>query len=167
MKNFSLICLVVMLFSISVGMANAAAYDVSTTNAYRITGESTIYQVKFEWGFSGRDVLIPVFATRGLGVADAKDTLGFELLTENGLRTDKGLSAAIVLTDAPIENGYYRLKSGETKTFTVLGVYQHERNTGKYAFVVSALPFVIEKGDSKVNTTLNTRELSEFVTEAI
>ena len=156
-----------MLFSSSIEMASAAAYDVSTTSAYSINGESTLYKVTFEWGFSGRDVLIPVLATRGLGATEATSTLGFELLTETGLRTKDGLSTAIVLTDAPIENGYYRLKSGETKTFTVLGVYQHERSTGKYAFAVSALPFVIERGEDKSTTALNQRELSGFVTKAI
>lgn len=158
----------IVLFTSSVTSASAAAYEASAGNGYRITEESALYQVTFEWGFTGRDVLIPVFATRGLGATEATSTLGYEFITENGLRTKDGLGAALVLADAPIENGYYRLKSGEIKTFTVLGIFTHEPSiTSKYAFAVSGLPFIIEKGGSQSHTALNARELTGFVTNPI
>lgn len=166
MKKIYPLLIALVLFSGSHSFAEATTYKVSDTAAYRLNGESVLYTMTFDWSFSGRDVLVPMFTTRGLAANEATSTLGFELLNASGLRTNNGVAAAIVLADAPVANGYYRFTPGHKASFTILGVYQHERNTGEYAFKISGFPFIIEKGSANITTALNEYELEDFITAA-
>ncbi len=145
----------------------AEAYVSGAKSAEKLNDTYRLYSVDFSWSFAENDLLIPVLATRGLPSTTDKASLGFNLLSENGLRVKTGTSTAFVVANLPIEKGYYRLKAGEVGKFKLLTLHESASSTQPLKLQVSALPFKFNKNNKETKTYLHTSELKGYVTTAI
>lgn len=168
MKNiftFSVFALAAILF---LNPHTTEAYLSTAQNAARVTPEYSIFTITYDFQFLNRDTYLPVIAKRGIENGNTDMVLGYDIVTESGLRVQHGTTTAIVLGNVPFKNGEYYLPAKYPGKFTLLVVYEHEKNRGNIAAQVTSLPFIFKsKGNVLETTFLHEHELEGYKTPTL
>lgn len=167
MKNiftFSLFALTAFLFF---NPGTSEAYLSTAQSAVRLTPEYSLFTVTYRFGFLNRDTYLPVLAVRGLENGDSKPVVGYEIVTNEGLRVQHGTTTAIVLGNTQIKGNQYFLPAKKNGDFTLLVLYKHDANRSNIAAQVTSLPFVFETNGAKTGTFLHESELKDYKTPAL
>ncbi len=143
------------------------AYLSTTQSAVRLTPEYSLFTITYRFGFLNRDTYLPVIAVRGLENGDTRPVVGYEIVTNDGLRVQHGTTTAIVLGNTQIKGNQYFLPAKKNGEFTLLVIYQHEPNRSNIAAQVTSLPFIFETNNGKVGTFLHPHELKGYKTPTL
>lgn len=102
------------------------ATPITHAGAVQLSDSSVLFTIDFSVEDGAFDVLVPVRAEQGVAYNDRVDTLGY--LIQSAEQTDNTVTslAAIVLSNAPIEDGKYTVSAGMPTNFTLLIVAQFE-----------------------------------------
>jgi len=157
----SLTILMGMLLALPSERANA--YFTTAQTAISATEQTALYTITYRFGLKNDDLYMPIIATRGLSHGSNQYALGYEILEESKAPTTTGISAGIVLSNAKIENGMYKVPKGRSASFTLFVIYSVEKleEETDYALHVQELPFYV--GDNKDARKLNPSELQYYV----
>lgn len=165
MKKILFLCILSFCFLISEN--NVEAYSTTNQSATRLNDEYTLFTITYTSNFLNREAYLPIAAQRGLDNENRDPVVGFELITDGGLRIKDGTTDAIVLSKATIKENKYFTKQNETGTYTLVVLYKNPEKRKDTAVQITSLPFIFEKNHERTTTKLNTHELVNYRTEAI
>ncbi len=152
---------------ILVSSNSAEAYSASNQKAVRLSPEFSLFTITYTSKFLNRDAYLPVAAERGLDNENRKPIVGFELITDGGLRIKDGTAYAIVLSSASVKEKMYFTEENEAGSYTLVVLYKHAADRNDTALQITSLPFIFEKDDKRTSTKLNEHELVDYRTEAL
>lgn len=144
-------------------------YYTTDQTVTKVTDQTALYSVTYNFGLANRDVYLPITTQRNLAFADTQDiqSVGYSFISStNGTPTD-GTAVGLILSDAPIVNNMYKIGAGHRANFTLFVVLTLDADDpkAKYALQVDKLPFIVESSDSsQEQRELNNYELSNYVT---
>lgn len=155
----SYICLIIGLCILST--QGAAAYFTTDQNAFTVDNTTAVFTIDFSFGHASHDITIPVSAQPMSLVENKTSTLGYTITATDG-KPAQGRMMGIVLSDAQVSNGFYKIKKGESAAFTLLVLFVPDTKEARtYAASVSQLPFTF---DGKQNLYLHPSELKYYTT---
>ncbi len=145
------------------------AYTSSDQTTTRLTPLTGLYTVTYSFGHGSRDLYLPIGTERDLAYGDSSDRLGYSVTDGAGGTTDAASTAALVFSDATIENGQYLVPAGTRSTFTFVAFVRTpaEAAATDYGIKVNHLPFTMVVDGNSTDQQLNQVELREYQTAAI
>jgi hypothetical protein len=146
---------------------NVEAYGSTKQTAVRLNDEYSLFTITYTSNFLNRNAYLPIAAERGLSNENLNPVVGFELITDSGLRIKDGTTNAIVLSEANIKEDKYFTKQNEPGTYILVVLYKNPERKSDTALQITSLPFVFEKNNKRTTTKLNPHELVNYRTEAI
>ncbi len=149
---------------------SAEAYFTTAQSGVKLSGSAALYTISYAFGLEDHDIYMPVLAVRNLSEENSRNKVGYTIREESETVTTDGTATGIVLSDAPIENGMYRLQKGASHTMTLLVVYTTPADTFEedYALQVDWLPYAVEKdGSERLALQLNPSELQYYITQEV
>lgn len=149
---------------------SSQAYFTTAQSAAAISHQSGVFEIEYAFGLNDADIRMPVLAAWHLSHESSAREVGFDLLKDNDYAARDGQAVGIVLANAPIENGMYRIEKGAAKKMTLMVFYTAPKKTdaATYALEVTRLPFYVEKADGTWDArALNPSELQYYMTPAI
>lgn len=156
--------LTVLAVFVLVPLSNTWAYVTTDQHAFLVTGKSAIYAIEFEFGHGDHEVHIPVLARDTMQTS--RDFISYTLQNDEGEQVSNVQSAGIVLGNAPIEDGVYKVPKGEKRAFTLLVIASAtaEMKTTDMYTQVQYLPFSF---DGEEPLQLNPSELQYYKTPSV
>lgn len=145
------------------------AYVSTKQSAIRLSDDALLFLVTYEFGHDTFAYNMPVIAKRG---SESSGVVGYDILSDGKLRTNIGETAAVVLSDAKLENNMYVVPAGESKEFTLVTFLklpaERSASSTDFALHVSSLPFEIGGKDGVYRSNkLNPSELTEYQTPVV
>ncbi len=139
------------------------AYFTTNQQAFSVNEQNAFYTIDFRFGLTKYDLYMPIMAMRDLAWGSNQKTLGYEILEESKVSTTTGIANGIVLSNAEVVDGMYKVPAGTAITFTLFVVYTVEASDEEtdYALHVQELPFYI--GDKMSSQKLNPSELQYYI----
>ena len=140
--------------------ATSHAYKTTDQTAFTLDERTGIYLVEFKLGHQKHDVYVPITATTG-NMGDT--TLTYTLYDTDNMSID-GATTGMVISDARIDDGMYKVPAGTKKTFTLFTTFTPEKieTDGQYRLEVTSLPFSF---DGTQQLGLNPSELQYYTTD--
>jgi len=168
LKNISKI-IVTIAFLLLVGPADTLGYYTSEQSAQRITNQTALYTIDFYFGFQDEDVYIPVMTQRTEVNDPADKSVGYTFTTSENGDTTTGTSQALVLSDAEIIDGMYRIPAGHRGYFTLVAALTLDENDAKakYGLQVTNLPFIKDRDGVTKEYGLGTAGLFAYQTKEV
>jgi len=162
--------LVLPLVSVAIFMGiteGVEAYRVIDQNALQLNERTVLYTITFGLGFKKYETSVPVLAVRDDGDEMNRGAIAYELFKENGEIIDSGEVHAIVLSNAEIDSGMYRVPHGESARFTLAALVTlpetEVHSEYDLALSVSYLPFDMTVIDGvTIQGKLNDSELQYY-----
>ena len=157
-----LVTAVFLLTPVSVG-----AYETTGQEAKRMSDTTAAYFVTYKFGHESKDIYMPVRALRNQQYGMETTSIGYEILERSEFRSNKGTAMGIVLSNAEIVDGMYKVPKGYAASFTLLVLFEAadgEEET-EYALQVTDLPFYA--GENRDYQRLNPSELQYYATEGV
>jgi len=165
---------------ISLGVAIAAvcaaapavseAYFTTSQSAVQLNAHAAMYLIEYSFGLPDNDIYMPVIAQRDLAWESTQKKAGYSF-TENGSHIHtQGTAAALVVSDAPIVDGMYKIEKGSAKKMTLLAflITDPKAHEDDYALQVTKLPYYVDKGADELDALqLNPSELQYYVTKEV
>jgi glycine/serine hydroxymethyltransferase len=149
---------------------SSEAYFTTAQSATAVSPQTGIFEIEYAFGLNEADILMPVLAKWHLPHESAAKEVGFDLLKNNDYAAKDGQAVGIVLANAPIENGMYRIAKGGAKKMTLMVFYTAPQvnDAASYALQVTRLPFYVENADGTLDArALNTPELQYYISPAL
>ena len=168
MKKISLSVALALAWAVSPAVADA--YFTTSQTAVPLNERAAMFLIEYSFGLPDHDLYMPVIAQRGLEWESTQKKLGYTFAENESHVHEHGTAAALVVSDAPIVNGMYKIEKGTAKTMTLLAFLitnpqQHEED---YALQVTRLPYYVDKGAGELEALqLNPSELQYYVTKEI
>lgn len=149
------------------GPAVAHGYFTTNQEAVVLRGNIALYTISYAFGSEERDFYMPIMAIRDLAHDSGTEHLGFEILEGGEAATTTGTAVGLVLSNADIVDGMYKVPKGYTGRFTLVVLYSvlPGNDETDYALHVQELPF--RMGEDKAYQHLNETELQYYVTEKV
>lgn len=161
------------LFSFLVPQASQA-YFTTNQSATRLTSDTILFTVTYKFGFSERELYMPIGAIRGLAASKTSAYAGYTILNEDDEEVPIGTSNAIILTDRKeieVKDNQYYLPAGGSASFTLitlLTIPEDEQTADlEIALEMSNLPFTMIKDGTVVLAQLNPSELQYYRTPVV
>lgn len=162
------------LFALALGLFLATpdtslAYFTTAQSATMITPTTGLYTITYNFGLAKNDVYLPIATTRNLRHGESDTTLGYTIQTDDNQIVTGGDSAAIVLSNAKLVDGMYRVPAGTNATFVLTAFYKLDAATpdDRFKIQVEQLPFVAALESSNDQRSLNPSELKKYVTPSL
>lgn len=148
------------------------AYFTTDQSATRLTNETMLYTVTYHFGFSGRELYMPILAMRGLSASNTSPYAGYALINEDGDESEAGVATSIILTnqeDVEVRDNQYYLPENKSASFTLMTILTipEEQQTENLALLVTNLPFTMVKDGTPIPAHLNPSELQYYTTPVI
>lgn len=154
------LCLIIGFFMLSTG--GAEAYFTTDQNAFTVDNKTGVFTIDFSFGHASHDITIPVSAQPMSLVESETATLGYTITATDGKPVNGRMMGIVLSSDAPVSNGFYKIKKGESATFTLLMLFVPDTKESRtYTASVSQLPFTF---DGKQGLQLNPSELTYYTT---
>ena len=93
------------------------AFEFVESDVTPLSGDAYLYELTYEFGYLNATASLPVLT------GERAQTL--PQITYDFVTPTLGTSAGIVLSDAPIVNGYYQTVPGKRSQFTLFVIYRH------------------------------------------
>lgn len=148
---------------------SSEAYFTTAQTGTQFGETAAIYTIEYAFGLQKNDIYMPIVAERGLGWKSDAHKLGYTIHSEDGVSTN-GTTAAIVLSNAPIVDGMYKIAKGTAQKMTLLVVFSTTDALSKenYTLQVDQLPYYVDKGETELKVLqLNPSELQYYVSPAV
>ncbi|MCD5381740.1 MAG: hypothetical protein LR017_00310 [Candidatus Pacebacteria bacterium] len=131
---FTLFCAVCILMPLS-----SHGYKITDQTAFTLDNTAGIYLITFKLGHGNHDIYVPITAT----TEDRGNTALTYALYGTDDTTIDGDTTSMVISNATIENGMYKVPAGTKKTFTLFTVFTPHTIAvdGQYRLAVTHLPF--------------------------
>lgn len=142
-------------------------YFTTSQSAVRVAPNTILYTITYAFGLQKDDLYMPISAVRDLPNGANSNSVGYEITTDNEI-THKGTAAAIVLSEAEIVDGMYKVPAGYKANFTLFALYTGDASVGtstRYALHMQELPYYI--GKEMTPERLNPTELDYYTTNRI
>jgi hypothetical protein len=140
------------------------AYGFEHGTAVRVNDHTLLYLVSFSFGHNKYDFRVPVTAVRGSG----EEAVGYDIVTDTGLRTSVGNTSAVVLSKAKVKDGMYMVPKRTKATFTLVTVLNipkgYTASSTVFATRINSLPFELGSNGAYNKNALSQGELSPFMT---
>jgi len=150
------------------------AYFTTAQSATRLSDDTILYTVTYQFGFAGRELYMPIMAKRGLEASSTSPYIGYTIMNNDGTVSTIGATNSIVLSrdeDVQIKNNQYYLplrKSAEFTLITLLTVpAELQKDDLDLSLLVTNLPFTMVKDGTPIPAHLNPSELQYYRTPAI
>lgn len=159
-------------FLILLSPTASEAYFTTAQSATRLTNDTVMFTVTYDFGFANRDLYMPIMAARSTGADMKSHLVEFSILSDDEVLTI-GTSNALVLTtdsDVKIKNGQYYLEPGESASFTLvalLTIPKEQQLDEKLSLLMTWLPFTMVKDGVEVGARLNPSELQYYRTPEV
>jgi hypothetical protein len=116
-----------------------------------------VYQMVFTLTATGEDVFVPRNAARtGKGPALGNPGVIFDVVESDKGASAKGITGSFLASDAPLVKGFYHIKKGETKTFTLVVAYQNKGiENDEYRTQIGSLRYALRGTDRQTITESN------------
>jgi hypothetical protein len=161
MKRFGIALLFVAVLIIP---QTSHAYGLERGTAVRLNDHMLLYLISFEFGHKKYDYRVPITAVRGA----SEGSVGYDIVTDTGLRTSVGKTSAVVLSSAKVKDGMYVVPKRTKATFTLVTVLNlpkgYTASSTAFATRVNSLPFELGKDGSFNKNGLSEGELAPFMT---
>ncbi len=130
---------------------------VSSSEMKALNDTVGVYQVVYTLTATGEDVYVPRDAARsGKSAAIGKPGVLFDIVESDKGASAKGVTGAFLASDAPLVKGFYHIKKGETKTFTLVVAYQNKgTENDEYRVRISSLRYALRGTDRQIVTESN------------
>ncbi len=156
-------CLLVLLGFTSSASANTEASALPkalTPGAYQLDPLNTLYILQFSLGHSRYETILP---SKTLRSSQQKDNVvSYVLKTAEGLRTNEGLAASVLLSSNPGSNAF-QTKPDQKHTYTLLVLHQKSTSTSRTnTMAITGLPFSLIDNGSTTTTRLTPNELKRL-----
>ncbi|MCB9810729.1 MAG: hypothetical protein H6779_02780 [Candidatus Nomurabacteria bacterium] len=155
------------LFVVIISLPNTvSAYKTTDQNVYKVSDNTLLFTITYRFGFSSREVYMPIGAAWGLENISDSPYVGYEVLRDGKPIDFKSGISALVLSTAKISQNQYYLPEGKVADFTlatILKVPAGEDVNG-LSVRVTHLPFIMVKDGLSGRTFLNERELEPYIT---
>lgn len=160
------------LFIFTILPSTSAAYFTTSQKAIQINESTALYSITYKFGFSDREVYMPIIALRGNSVPEDGLYAGYILVNEDGEEITEGKMSGIIITsneDVQIKNNQYFIPAGKSATFTLVTLLTAPEKTidEKVSILMSQLPFTMIAADSIIPAHLNPSELQYYKTPAL
>lgn len=153
--------------------ADSKAYFTTAQSATKLTDDTILYTITYQFGFADRELYMPIMTKRTDG-AEAKQYLAeYSILDSSDVVMNTGISNALVLTSSTaveIKDGQYYLEPGEAASFTLfalLTIPAEQQTNEKYSLLMTQLPFTMIKDDKTTMSHLNPSELQYYRTPEV
>jgi hypothetical protein len=150
------------------------AYFTTAQSATRITTDTILYTVTYKFGFTSRELYMPIIAKRGVEAPTSSPLAGYQIMNDDETVVTTGLSNGIVLTkskDVKIKNNQYYLPKGKTAEFTLVTLLtipsEQQTNDLDLSLLVTNLPFTTIQDGASIPAHLNPSELQYYRTPAV
>lgn len=142
-------------------------YFTTNQEAVALRDNVALYTVSYAFGSDERDFYMPIMAVRDLAHDSGTENLGFEILEGGDTATTTGTAVGLVLSNAEIIDGMYKVPKGYVGKFTLVVLYSVTPGNDEtdYALHVQELPF--KMGTDKEYQHLNETELQYYVTKKV
>jgi hypothetical protein len=144
------------------------AYLSTSQTSLRLNDNSILFFVEYEFGHENFSYQLPIKAERGSKESDA---LGYDILKDGKLRTNKGDVSAAVLSKAQIKDGKYMVPEGESASFILMAFLTLPKDrlasSTDYSLAVSSLPFEIGADGEYIPNKLTKSELARYQTPVV
>lgn len=154
--------------------ADSKAYFTTAQSATKLTEDTIMYTISYDFGFADRELYMPIMAKRTNDSEPKQYLAEYSILNGDDEVVTAGVSNALVLTkskDVEVKNGQYYLEPGENATFTLvafLTIPKEQQVSEKLSLLMTQLPFtMIKNDDSVVNAHLNPSELQYYRTPEV
>ena len=169
--NFTLLIVV---FSILVLLpAKGLAYFTTDQTATRLSKDTVLYTVTYEFGFQKREVYLPIGAIRGNGETNTSPYLTYTIF-DNKKPTEVGKAAGFVFStdpDVEIVDNQYHLPVNTAAKFTLFTLLTIPKETQDekldLSLQVTGLPFTMVQDGAKMPNHLNPSELQYYHTPVV
>ena len=160
LKNISrtiVLCFTLLLIAPSTSLG----YFSTDRTATAVTNQTALYSIDFTFGFSEKDVYIPVMTQRTEINDITNPLLGYTFTTSDEGDTQAGTATGLVLSNMPIVDNMYKVSAGHRGYFTLIVALTLDESDpkAKYGLQVTNLPFIIEKKTKSQQHGLNIHEL--------
>ena len=150
---------------------SSEAYFTTSQTATRITDNTTLYTISFDFGFPTRDLVMPIGAIRDT-TDEASPYIEYEFVDSDNEASILGTSAGIILTeseDVEIKNNQYFLPAGESARFSLVTLVTLPADSKEQdlALRVSHLPFTMVIDGNNLPAQLNPSELQYYITPSL
>lgn len=145
-------------------------YFTTGQTATKLSNTASLFTIEYAFGWGKNDIYMPIFAERGLAWESTLKKVGYTLREDAKDIATNGKASAIVLSNAPIVDGMYKLEKGKAQKMTLVVVFTTASTTPEtdYALQVDRLPFYVDKGNKQLQTLqLNPSELAYYVTKEV
>lgn len=147
----------------------AAAYEVTDSSAQRLSDDTILFSVTYQFGFLNREMRMPIQAAYG----DDTHSNRVSYTINSGSETLENVVApAVVLTsdeDVTIEDGQYFLPEGRNAQFTLYGFLRLAEDTPTNALNlrITNLPYTMIDGSEEAIGVVLPDELPEYRTPSL
>jgi len=171
-KSFILTSIVVALAGAALAMPQAtSAYSTTAQSVTKLTDNTFLFQVTYRFNFLNRDMRTPVLATRGSAMIPAAQHLQYSLRDAAGAVLTTGASAAIVLSDAVVQDKQYFVPERTPTHFTLFSIVQLSAAEvaagGESSLQIDQLPFTLIADDVEIAATVPAEDIGTHRTPAI
>lgn len=125
--------------------------------------------IEYKFGLRDYDIYMPIVAQRGLQRDSDEPKVGYSF-REDGRILNFGTSAGIIVSDAPVSDGMYKIEKGTARAMTLFVILDtNEAAPHKYyALQVDKLPYYVDRTEaSRQSLQLNPSELQYYVTNEV
>lgn len=146
----------------------AGAYEVTESNAVKLSDDTVLFSITYKFGFLNRESLYPIRAQQG--EADSPRTLDFQVRSAGEIVSTP--VSAVVLTEDPdvsVRDGMYHLDEGENAEFTLIGLLRLTDDTPRSALelTIERLPYVTINDNTTATGEVRASELPDYRTPQI
>ncbi len=153
---------------------SSQAYFTTAQSATRMSADTILYTVSYDFGFAGRELYMPIIAARGLQATDPSPLAGFTIYNQDREVITGGTANAIILSsdeDVQIRDNQYYLPLRKSAKFTLvalLTIPEGEQVADQDLYLeVSRLPFTMVKDGAEIPAHLNASELQYYKTPEV
>ena len=147
--------------------ASTSAYTSTAQHAIQISDTQALYTVEFGFSTRENDFFIPIQAVANVPYGSDRDVVGFSVIEDRaGVATDV-TTHSIILSDAEVVDGMYRIPAGETQLFTLVTfvTVPSDRPDAEYLIQVTSLPHYV--GIDRERRFVNDVELRSFISPGV
>lgn len=143
----------------------ARAYTVTSQQVVQIDPTHTLYLLGFELGFLTHEGTLGTSTAR-VSTSSPAHSLGYTLLTDRGLTTKEGHTAAALLSQASSTKDGFYIPQGRNRTFTLAVLHAHTASSSASTMEVRHLPLTVASERKKRSYYfLSQAELAPFRTD--
>lgn len=143
------------------------AYLTTSQRAIEIDETTALFFITYEFGNTTKDFYLPVLAVRDQEHGSEVKSVGFSVFEDGEEATDVGATQAIVLADAPLANGMYRVPAGTANRFTLAVILTTDEDTPETDYTVAMTDLPFYSGDELTYMHLNPSELQYYRTPEV